>query len=89
MWARGVLLLALAASACVTPAIERSWHEARTPNFVIWAALDGYESAEVARELEAYRSALALSTSLRLTAISESPSFRPAAMSRTTFCAVC
>ena len=61
-YARGAMLklrwlyiaLCLPSLACVAPVIDRTWVEVRTPNFVIWSAVDTAQTEELARELEEF-----------------------------------
>lgn len=58
------LLVWLVSTGCVTPPIERPWLEVRSSHFLLWSALGRDETVRLARELEEFRQALAVLTSI-------------------------
>lgn len=49
---------------CMSPLHERSWVEVRTENVVIWSALSERSATELALELEDFRGAVSVVTSV-------------------------
>ena len=58
------LVLSLLLLSCTTPVIDRPWVEVRTPNFLIWSAVDVEQTEQLARELEDFRQVVSLVTSV-------------------------